>query len=151
MRDVRDALMVARNTDGKLVRRPLSPHLQVCRWPLTMALSITHRVTGVGLGIGTLLLTWWLVAAATSDSAFDRLQWFLGSPIGMLLLFCWTLSLMFHLCSGMRHLLWDAGLRLRAEDLPTELLASSFSSAGAADGADLDRRPRNLVVRTSHA
>ena len=109
MRDVRDALMVARNTDGKLVSRPLSPHLQVWRWPIAMAVSISHRVTGVGLGIGTLLLTWWLVAAATSDRAFDFVQWLLATPIGMLALFCWTLSLLLHLCSGIRHLCWDAG------------------------------------------
>ncbi len=110
MRDVRDALYVARNTDGKLVRRPMSPHLQIWRWPIAMAVSITHRVTGVGLGIGTLLLTWWLVAAATSDAAFDFIQWFLGTPIGIFVLFCWTLSLLLHLCSGIRHLAWDAGL-----------------------------------------
>ncbi len=109
MKDVRDALYVARNTDGKLVRRPMSPHLQIWRWPISMAVSISHRVTGVGLAIGTLLLTWWLVAAATSDTAFDRVQWFLGSPIGMLMLFCWTLSLMLHFFSGIRHLAWDAG------------------------------------------
>ena len=72
LRDVREALMVARNSDGKLVRRPLSPHLQVYRWPLSMALSIAHRVSGVGLGIGTLLLTAWLVSAATSDTGFER-------------------------------------------------------------------------------
>lgn len=110
MRDVRDALYVARNTDGKLVRRPMSPHLQIWRWPIAMAVSISHRVTGVGLGIGTLLLTWWLVAAATSDSAFAFVQWFLGTPIGIFVLFCWTLSLLLHLCSGIRHLGWDAGL-----------------------------------------
>lgn len=110
MKDVRDALYVARNTDGKLVRRPMSPHLQIWRWPIAMAVSICHRVTGVGLGIGTLLLTWWLVAAATSDSAFNTVQWFLGTPIGMFVLFCWTLSLLLHLFSGMRHLAWDAGL-----------------------------------------
>ncbi len=109
MRDVRDALMVARNTDGKLIRRPLSPHLQVYRWPISMALSILHRVTGVGLGIGTLLLTWWLVAAALSDDAFATVQWFLATPIGMLLLFGWTLALFFHFFSGIRHLVWDAG------------------------------------------
>lgn len=109
MRDVRDALMVARNTDGKLVRRPISPHLQIWRWPIAMAVSISHRVTGVGLGFGTLLLTWWLVAAATSDSAFAFVQWFLGTPIGIFVLFCWTLSLLLHLCSGIRHLAWDAG------------------------------------------
>jgi succinate dehydrogenase / fumarate reductase, cytochrome b subunit len=107
--DVRDALMVARNTDGKLTSRPLSPHLQVWRWSITMALSIAHRVTGVGLGIGTLLLTWWLVAAATSDDAFAAVQWFLGTPIGMFVLFCWTLSLLLHLCTGIRHLAWEAG------------------------------------------
>ncbi|MGE0418557.1 MAG: succinate dehydrogenase, cytochrome b556 subunit [Acetobacteraceae bacterium] len=109
MRDVRDALMVARNTDGKLVRRPLSPHLQVYRWPISMALSIGHRISGVGLGIGTLLLTWWLVAAAVSESAFNGIQWFLASPIGLLLLFGWTAALMFHFFSGIRHLIWDAG------------------------------------------
>ncbi len=109
MRDVRDALYVARNTDGKLVSRPMSPHLQIYRWPAAMAVSITHRVTGVGLAIGTLLLTWWLVAAATSDEAFANVQWFLGTPIGMVVLFCWTLSLMLHFFSGIRHLVWDAG------------------------------------------
>jgi succinate dehydrogenase / fumarate reductase, cytochrome b subunit len=109
LRDVRDALMVARNSDGKLVRRPLSPHVQVYRWPLSMALSITHRITGVGLGIGTLLLTLWLLTAATSESGFERFQYFLGSAFGLFLLFCWTLSLVFHLFSGMRHLWMDTG------------------------------------------
>jgi len=101
--------MVARNTDGNLIRRPLSPHLQAYRWPLSMALSISHRVTGVGLGLGTLLLTWWLVAAAVSDDAFDWVQRFLASPVGVLLLFGWTLALFFHFFAGIRHLAWDAG------------------------------------------
>ncbi len=109
MRDVRDALMVARNSDNKLISRPLSPHLQVYRWPLSMALSIGHRVTGVGLGIGTLLLTWWLVAAAVSDDAFTTVQWFLATPIGLLLLLGWTVALFFHFFAGLRHLAWDAG------------------------------------------
>jgi succinate dehydrogenase / fumarate reductase, cytochrome b subunit len=109
VRDVRDALMVARNSDGKLIRRPLSPHLQVYRWPISMVLSISHRVTGVGLGVGTLLLTWWLVAAAVSDDAFARVQWFLATPVGMLLLLGWTLALCFHFFAGIRHLAWDAG------------------------------------------
>jgi len=109
VRDVRDALMVARNSDGKLVRRPLSPHLQVYRWPLSMALSILHRVTGIALSVGTLLLTWWLVAAASSDQAFDTAQWFLASPLGLLLLFGWSVALFFHFFAGIRHLAWDAG------------------------------------------
>jgi succinate dehydrogenase / fumarate reductase cytochrome b subunit len=101
--------MVARNSDGKLVRRPLSPHLQVYRWPLSMALSITHRITGVGLGVGTLLMTLWLVAAATSEGGFERFQSFLGSAVGLFLLFCWSLALVFHLMSGLRHLWMDTG------------------------------------------
>jgi succinate dehydrogenase / fumarate reductase cytochrome b subunit len=107
LRDVRDALMVARNSDGKLVRRPLSPHVQVYRWPLSMALSIAHRISGVGLGIGTLLMTGWLLAAATSGEGFDRFQAFLGSAFGIFLLFGWSLALVFHLMSGMRHLWMD--------------------------------------------
>jgi len=63
----------------------------------------------VGLAIGTLLLTWWLVAAAVSDKAFATVQWFLATPIGLLLLFGWTVSLFFHFFAGIRHLVWDAG------------------------------------------
>jgi len=110
VRDVRDAQMIARNSEGKLVGRPLSPHLQVYRWPLSMALSILHRVTGVALGVGTLMFTWWLVAAASSDDAFDRAQWFMGSALGLLLLFGWSLALIFHFFAGIRHLFWDAGI-----------------------------------------
>ncbi len=109
MKDVRDALMVGRNTDGKLVSRPLSPHLQVYKWPVSMALSISHRVTGVGLAIGALLMTWWLVAGAASESAFATAQGFFGSGFGIFLLFCWAAALLFHLFTGLRHLVWDAG------------------------------------------
>lgn len=109
MRDVREALMVARNTDGKLISRPMSPHLQIYRWPLSMALSILHRASGIALSVGTLLLTWWLVAAATSPQAFAQVQGFIASPIGMLLLFGWSVALIFHLFTGIRHLAWDMG------------------------------------------
>lgn len=110
MKDVRDALMVARTSDGRLVRRPLSPHLQVYRPQITSVLSIVHRMTGVALGAGTLLLTWWLVAAATSPEAFARVQGFIGSAIGLLVLLGWTFALFFHLFNGIRHLTWDAGM-----------------------------------------
>jgi|SRR3954469_24188667 succinate dehydrogenase cytochrome b subunit len=110
VKDVREALMVARNTDGQLVRRPLSPHVQIYRWPISMALSILHRISGVALGVGTLLMTWWLIGAATSDAAFADAQWFIGSPLGLLLLFVWTAALFFHLFSGVRHLVWDIGV-----------------------------------------
>lgn len=116
MRDVRDALMVARNTDGKLVRRPLSPHIQIHRWPISMVLSICHRISGVALGVGTLLLTWWLVAAASSEETFVSAQWFMGSAIGHLLLFGWSVALIFHLCSGLRHLWMDTGRGFEAAE-----------------------------------
>jgi len=109
VRDVRDALLMGRRSDGKLVERPLSPHLQVYKWPVSMALSISHRATGIGLSVGALLMTWWLVAAASSDSAFAAVQGFLGSWFGVFLLFCWAAALLLHLFQGIRHLAWDAG------------------------------------------
>jgi succinate dehydrogenase / fumarate reductase, cytochrome b subunit len=109
MTDVREAVMVGRTSDGRTVRRPLSPHLQVYRWQLTMALSIVHRATGIGLGVGTLLLVWWLVAAAWSDAAYAGVAAFSGSWFGYLCLFGWTASLWYHFCNGMRHLGWDFG------------------------------------------
>lgn len=101
--------MVGHTSDGRLVRRPLSPHLQVYRWPITMAASILNRMTGVALSVGSLLLVWWLVAAAAGPEAFATVQGFAGSWIGMLLLLGWTASLFYHLFAGMRHLVWDAG------------------------------------------
>jgi succinate dehydrogenase / fumarate reductase cytochrome b subunit len=128
VKDVRDALMVARTSDGRLVRRPLSPHLQVYRWQITSVISIAHRFTGVGLGFGTLLLTWWLVAAATSPEAFAIVQGFIGSPIGLLLLFGWTFALFFHLCNGIRHMAWDLGFGFEK----TEYHRSGWAVVGAA-------------------
>ena len=74
-----------------------------------MALSITHRVTGVGLGIGTLLMTGWLLPPRRPRPAFEQFQYFLGSAVGLFLLFCWTLALVFHLMTGLRHLWMDTG------------------------------------------
>ena len=78
---------------GKQVRRPLSPHLQVYRLPLTARLSILHRITGVGLAVGALVLVWWLVAAATSDGAYATVSAVLRSPIGYLALFAWSVAI----------------------------------------------------------
>lgn len=91
------------------VARPLSPHLQVYRWQLPMMLSGTHRATGIALTGGTLLLVWWLVAAASGPEQFALVQWFLGTWIGKLVLLGWTFSLFYHLANGIRHLCWDAG------------------------------------------
>ena len=107
--------MVAYTSDGKTVRRPLSPHLQVYTPQLTSILSIMNRVTGIALSAGTLLLVWWLVAAASGPGAFSTVQGFLASPVGLFVLFGWTASLFFHFYNGIRHLAWDAGFGF---DLP---------------------------------
>lgn len=97
--------------------RPLSPHLQVYRPQLTSILSILHRMTGVGLAVGTLLLVYWLAAAASGPDAFATAQGLVGSFLGRLLLFGWTFSLFFHLCNGVRHLAWDAGYGFELEQV----------------------------------
>ncbi|MGE0259465.1 MAG: succinate dehydrogenase, cytochrome b556 subunit [Alphaproteobacteria bacterium] len=89
--------------------RPLSPHLQIYRWQLTSVLSILHRFSGIALTVGTILLVWWLVAAANGPESFESAQWFLGSWLGLLLLFGWSVALFYHLCNGIRHLWWDTG------------------------------------------
>jgi succinate dehydrogenase / fumarate reductase, cytochrome b subunit len=89
--------------------RPLSPHLQIYKPQLTSILSITHRLCGIVLSVGSLFLVWWLVAAASSDAAFAAAQGFWGSWFGILLLVGWTFALFFHLANGIRHLVWDAG------------------------------------------
>lgn len=90
--------------------RPLSPHLQIYAWQWTMALSILHRATGVGLAAGTLLMVWWLLALANGAESFDTIQMVIGSWIGRLCLLGWTWALFYHFCNGIRHLFWDIGM-----------------------------------------
>jgi len=89
--------------------RPLSPDIQIYRPQLTSVLSITHRITGIALSVGALSLVFWLIAAAAGPQAYAAVQGFLRSWIGLVLLFGCTFSLFFHLCNGIRHLVWDAG------------------------------------------
>lgn len=97
--------------------RPLSPHLQVYRLPLTGLISITHRATGVFLTLGTFLLVCWLMSAAAGAESFASVQGFMSSGFGMLILFGWTFALFFHLCHGVRHLIWDAGSSFEKETM----------------------------------
>ena len=92
--------------------RPLSPHLQVYKPQWTSVLSILHRITGVALAVGTLLLVWWLVAAASSTAYFAYVQGIMASWPGIVLLIGWAFALYYHLCNGIRHLFWDAGIGL---------------------------------------
>jgi len=89
--------------------RPLSPHLQIYRWPTTMATSIIHRVTGVALTAGMAILAWWLVALATGPAQYSLFASLVSTPLGQLVIFGFVWSLSFHLLSGLRHLIWDIG------------------------------------------
>ena len=97
------------------IERPLSPHLQIYRPVMTMMMSIAHRITGAALYVGSILLVAWLLAAAAGPDAFLRAQTFMGSPIGLLLLFGFTWALFHHALGGIRHLIWDTG---RGMDAP---------------------------------
>ena len=96
-------------------RTTASPHLQTYRVTLTMAMSIFHRITGVALYFGTLILVWWLIAAASGPAAYANVQAFTVSFIGRLIVFGYTWALMHHLLSGIRHFVWDLGYGFKRE------------------------------------
>lgn len=96
--------------------RPISPHLSIFRPILTMMMSIVHRITGAALYFGTLLLLWWLIAAASGPNAFAQVQWFMGTFIGRLVLFGYTWALVHHMLGGIRHLIWDVGYGFGASE-----------------------------------
>ena len=103
--------------------RPLSPHLQIYRPMMTMMMSVAHRVTGAALYFGMLLLAWWLIAVASGPNAYGLFEAFIGSWIGLLILFGFTWALMHHMLGGLRHLIWDT---LRGfEPAEREVLATS--------------------------
>ncbi len=97
--------------------RPLSPHLQIYRPQLTSILSILHRATGVFLSLGTVLLAGWLVALASGEEAYACADAILKSWFGILCLLGWSYGLFYHLCNGVRHLIWDAGKGLEIEQV----------------------------------
>lgn len=89
--------------------RPLSPHLSVYRWSITMTLSILHRATGAALSIGLVVFALWLISAASGAAAYREFSGLLQSAPGRLLLIAWSFAFFFHLSNGVRHLFWDAG------------------------------------------
>jgi len=103
--------------------RPVSPHLQVYRPQITSILSITHRITGVALCFGAILLTYWLMSATYGAEAYATAQAILGSWFGRLVLFGVVFSLWFHLANGIRHLVWDAGFGFEMDQLRKSGLA----------------------------
>ncbi|MCB1625841.1 MAG: succinate dehydrogenase, cytochrome b556 subunit [Pseudomonadales bacterium] len=96
--------------------RPLSPHLGVFKWIHTMVSSILHRITGIAQTVGVLLLAYWLMALASGPDAYARAAALLGSVPGRILMAGFLLAFVYHLCSGIRHLTWDAGYGLEKSE-----------------------------------
>ena len=111
--------MAARSPEPNLGSRPLSPHLQVWRWHITMLTSILNRVTAVGLAVGALGVVLWLMALAGGPAKFDTVELVLKSLPGQVFLFLLAVAAAFHFAAGVRHLVWDAGRGLtpRAADV----------------------------------
>lgn len=107
---------------------PLSPHLTIYSWPITMAASITHRATGIALSGGTLFLAWWLIAAASGPEAYDLFARAAAHPIGEIVLLGFLWSLAFHLLNGIRHFAWDFGYGFA---LPTARLTAALVYVGS--------------------
>lgn len=119
--------------DNKAVReRPLSPHLQVWRWHITMLSSILHRATGFALYATILIAAGWAIALASGPFAYASYLGLVGSPLGKLILFGATVSMFFHLANGVRHLMWDAGegLNPKTADM-TAAAAMAFAVAAS--------------------
>jgi succinate dehydrogenase / fumarate reductase cytochrome b subunit len=108
--------------------RPLSPHLQIYRPMLTMMMSIMHRLTGIALYFGTLILVWWLISAARGPEAFATAQSLLVTPLGILVLAGYSWALIHHMLGGLRHLLWDTG---RGLTIPSVERLAQLNLAGS--------------------
>lgn len=114
--------------DAKKVKRPLSPHLQVYKLPLTALMSISHRMTGAALAVGTILVASFFVAAATGPTEYEIVMGIATSVFGKIILFLWMAALYFHMCNGIRHLFWDMGKNF---DKASAMRSNYYVIAGA--------------------
>ncbi len=89
--------------------RPLSPHLTIWRWQVTMLASIMHRATGMALSAGAIVLAWWLVSISNGPEGYDGFMVYAAMPLGLIVLFGFTWAFAFHFFNGVRHLAWDLG------------------------------------------
>lgn len=108
--------------------RPTSPHLQIYRWTITMAMSILHRATGIANYAGMALLVTWLVAAASGEDALNVLNGIYGSWLGQVVLFGFTWSLMHHMVGGLRHFVWDTAAMMEPGQRETMAWATIIGS-----------------------
>lgn len=114
--------------------RPMSPHLQIWRWHVTMLTSILHRVTGCGLYLGGLIVAAWAISLAAGPEAYATFKSLLGSPLGKLVMLGMSASVFYHLGNGVRHLIWDFGHGL-AKDSASASSYMVFGFTIAATGA----------------
>lgn len=110
--------------------RPLSPHLQVYRPQITSVLSILHRMTGVALTLGLILLVWWFIAAATGPEYFIFVDGLLRSPLGALVMLGSAFALAYHTLNGIRHLIWDMGYGFDLDSVSTSGWAVVIGALG---------------------
>lgn len=110
-------------------RRPLSPHLQVYKLPMTALMSISHRMSGFALSAGTLVVIWFLAAAASGPGAYEIFMDHAGAWYGKALLFGWSVALFYHLSNGIRHLFWDMGFLFKLENARASGFAVLASTA----------------------
>ena len=89
--------------------RPLSPHISIYRWPITMLLSILHRATGIAMSFGLIVFAAWLLNAAEGPETYQYFRAVMSGIVGQLLLIGWTFAFFLHLGNGVRHLFWDTG------------------------------------------
>ena len=111
-------------------QRPLSPHLMIYRPMFTMMMSIMHRITGCALYFGTLVLAWWLIAAAAGEDYFNFVNGLIGTILGKLMLFGFTLALMLHIFGGIRHFIWDTGRGFGLQTIEFMAWGSAIASFG---------------------
>jgi len=97
------------------LNHPLSPHLQIWKWHITMLVSILHRATGVFLSFGALCLSYWLLCVAAGPDAYANISRYTNAWFGRLMLILFVFSFFFHLCNGIRHLFWDVGMGFEKE------------------------------------
>ena len=110
--------------------RPLSPHLQVYKLPLTGLISITHRITGTVLAIGLLFFVYSFFAIATGGESYADLQSLVNHPLISLILILFVYALFFHFCHGIRHLIWDAGATFDKETMNKYAVIELAASVG---------------------
>ena len=112
------------------VQRPISPHLQIYRLTSTMLMSGLHRITGMALYVGTVLMAAWLIAVASGPSAYANVQWLLSTLLGRLVLLGYSWALIHHALGGIRHLIWDTLHGLEPNDREWLARATLVGSLG---------------------